>query len=52
MKITDVKVECPECGGKGNVGQCECDGDHPHLVDEGRLRCPECVGLVRQEAIK
>jgi hypothetical protein len=47
--ITDIKVNCLECGWEGTVGECNCDGDYPDLFeDDGRLRCPACVGLVEE----
>ena len=47
--ILDVKVNCLECNWIGTVGECNCDGDYPHLyVDDGRLRCPACLGVAEE----
>lgn len=46
--ILDVKIKCLKCEWKGSVGECDCDVDLPDVEDDGRLRCPECEGLVEE----
>ena len=50
QQITDVIVTCTFCSWRGTVGDCDCDGDHPDLVDcdDGRLRCPKCIHVARE----
>jgi len=44
--ILDGRMKCVSCEWSGDVGRCDCDADYPEFEDDGRLRCPECRGLV------
>ena len=46
--ILDVRMNCLECDWEGTVGECDCDADIPDVEDDGRLRCPDCAGLVEE----
>lgn len=46
VRIEDVKMYCGACNKVHSVGKCLCDGDVPNVDDDGRLRCPDCLGVV------
>jgi hypothetical protein len=44
--ITEQSVKCC-CGWSGTIGETNCDADYLDIdYDGGRLRCPECAGVV------
>ncbi len=47
-KIVEVKMSCTSCKWMGRVADCGCDADYQEFDDDGRLRCPECKGLVNE----
>ncbi len=49
-KITEVLMQCHRhrCKWIGPVYKCKCDSDYPEEEDNGRLRCPKCMAVVKQ----
>ena len=46
MRITDVKLRCPECSLVTTVGDAE-----PDIDSDGSLGCPRCLYVLKKKVI-